>query len=191
MSTAISICNLALGHLGVTEVITALTDDSEEGRACNRHYDQDRKFVLASFPWNFATKFETLSLVSTGEVQGFTYAYELPSDLLKARKIFQASPPLGPLDFKIVGTQLWTDMEDAILEFTYDLNVENQFSPDFITAFSHKLANSLAMPLTRKMTLAKEQMTAYFGFLSLSAASNAREGLDSTEKTDDFLRARS
>lgn len=190
MATAVSICNQALFHLGINRSITEFTDASDEARACNLFYDPDRKHVLAEFPWNFAKKYETLSLVSGGDPQGFSYAYQLPADLITARKIFQSSPGLGDIDFMVVGQELWTNQEDAVLEYTHNVETVNFFSPLFITALSHKIASDLAMPLTRKQKLEQKESVAYFGFISSAATGNAREGLDTTEKTDDFLASR-
>lgn len=190
MATSISICNMALFHLGINKKITAFTDDTEEARACELFYDAARQHVLSSFPWNFACKYVALAEVLDGDPQGFTYAYQLPSDGLTARKIFNESYATGEIDFKIVGQELWTDQEDAILEYTYDVEIENNFDAAFITALSHKLASDLAMPLTKKQKLADAQTIAYFGYLSLAGSVNAREGLDTKEKTDDFLAAR-
>lgn len=189
--TSTDICNLALLHLGITTKITALTDNTEVARACNAFYNVDREHVLASFPWNFACKYEALAEVSGGDPKGFTYAYQLPSDCITARKIQNDSYQLGPIDFIVVGQEIWIDQEDAILEYTYDLDVENYFDATFTTCLSHKLASDLAMPLTKKKTLADKELTAYFGYLSLAGAVNAREGLDTKEKTDEFFAARS
>ncbi len=191
MATSIDICNMALHHLGTTKLITAFSDATEEARACGLFYDPARKHVLASFPWNFACKFATLALVSGGDPHGYTYAYQLPSDNITVRKIFNESYQLGPIDFKVVGQELWTNQEDVVIEYTYDLTVENLFDAAFITALSHKLAADLAMPLSKKRVLAESQLTAYFGYLSIAGAVNACEGLDAKEKTDDLLAARS
>lgn len=190
MSTSIIICNMALFHLGINKKITAFTDDTEEARACDLFYDQARKHVLESFPWNFACKYQTLPEISEGNPQGFEFAYQLPSDCLKVRKIFNESFTLGDIDFKIVGQELWTDMEDACIEYTYDNSVEGTFDNTFITAFARKLASDLAMPLTRKTRLEADNLTAYFGYLSIASSVNAIEGLDTKEKTDDLIKAR-
>lgn len=190
-TTAIKICNMALARLGDTNRITSFTDSSEQARNCDLFYDLARKHTLASFPWNFACKFETLGLLSNGDPQGFAYAYQLPSDYITARNIFQASPSLGEIDFKVVGLEVWTDQEDAVLEYTYNNTVENAFDSAFITAVGFKLAADLAMPLTRNMKIEERLLEAYFGYLSLASGVNAREGLDTKAKIDDFLSARS
>lgn len=181
---------MALFHLGINTKITALTDDTQEAKACKVFYDVARRHTLASFPWNFAGKFEALALVSGGDPQGYSYAYRVPSDMITARKIHNESYTLGEIDFKVVGQEIWTDQEDAILEYTFNLDIESYFDAAFITAFSHKLASDLAMPLTRKSKLQTNETTAYFGYLSLASSINAREGLDTKEKTNDFLSAR-
>lgn len=190
MSTSITICNMALAHLSITRRITAFSDATEEARNCAIFYDESRKHVLDSFPWNFACKFSTLALVADGDPKGFSYAYQLPSDCITARKIHNESFVLGEIDFKVAAQEIWTDLDDAELEYTSDIETVNFFSPTFITCFSHKLASDLAMPLRNDQKLQTKEVNAFLGYLSQAMTVNAREGLNTKEKTDDFLSAR-
>jgi hypothetical protein len=54
-TTAVSICNMALGLLGADGTITALTDNTQNARICNLFYEPARQTLLRSHPWNFAT----------------------------------------------------------------------------------------------------------------------------------------
>jgi len=53
-TNSVEICNRALTDIGARR-ITALSDPSKEGRACNDNYDISRKAVFRIHPWNFAT----------------------------------------------------------------------------------------------------------------------------------------
>jgi len=85
-TNSVEICNRALTDIGARR-ITALSDPSKEGRACNDNYDISRKAVLRLHPWNFAierveiTGVEVDSIaddgtglieVTTATVHGFT-----------------------------------------------------------------------------------------------------------------------
>jgi len=190
MSSQIDICNMALFHIGSDVRITSLTEGTKEARACNLFYEQTRQMSLVAHPWGFAKKVDALALLSSGNPKGFDLAYQLPSDCLFAREISQGTPSLGELDYVVVGRELWTDVEDAELVYTYDATDVNQMSPLFATAFSHRLALVLAMPITKNVEVRREQFAAYMGSLSEAKTIDAREQHDSREKTSDLIAAR-
>ena len=49
----VDIANKALTYLG-SDAITNLTDDTVEGRAINRIFEQSRDYCLRDHPWKFA-----------------------------------------------------------------------------------------------------------------------------------------
>lgn len=55
MATQTEICNRALIRIGA-DTIVDITENSKEGRLCNILYDQIRKDLLRSHPWNFAIR---------------------------------------------------------------------------------------------------------------------------------------
>src|SRR5512146_1689119 len=89
--TDIQICNMALGHIGVTKFIAALTDRSNEANVCNLYYEQARDFVLEDLPWPFATRYISLGLVTDFTAltipHDWSYAYRYPSDCVFARRL--------------------------------------------------------------------------------------------------------
>ena len=62
MTDAVSICNLALQRVGA-KTISALSEDSTAGRACNRVYTQARDSELRAHPWAFARERKTCAAV--------------------------------------------------------------------------------------------------------------------------------
>lgn len=52
----VNCANLALRLIGNRKVLTAISDKSTEGLACNALIDDCKKSVLRMHPWNFATK---------------------------------------------------------------------------------------------------------------------------------------
>lgn len=190
MPSETDICNLALLHIGA-RVIANLDEASEEARKCKTLYYHQRDHVLESHPWGFAGKYVTLALVSGGDPQGFEYAYQIPSDCLSVREIYQESYTTGPIDFVVVGSEIWTNQEDAVLFYTMKMTDTGVFSALFVTTLSYKLASELVMPLRVDTNLRKEMLAAYIGWLSYAATQDARQEHDTREKTDDFLAARS
>lgn len=149
------ICNLALSYLGDGR-INSLQDDSEEGKRCAVHYDQDRQKLLLAYPWGFAKKIEKLALY-TDALPGWKYAYAYPSSCIAVRFVYDEDhaqvKEQRKQDYEIMMMSeyrraILTDVEDAYAEFTADVKDPELFSPDFADALSHQLAASLAMGLT-------------------------------------------
>lgn len=179
MTTAVDICNLALSYLGDQAKVTSLlgSDTSAQARHCIRFYPMARDALLEMHNWQFATKRVELTEVSAGsETDSWDYAYQVPSDMLKALSVqatetaddyvqplgtqestFPAFPTSGitvPQPFVIeqdsTDTQvLLTDVEDATLRYIAYVDDVNQFSPLFIMALSWHLAAMLAGPLLK------------------------------------------
>lgn len=82
MSTAVDICNLALGHLGDSATVVSL--DPPEGSAqaehCARFYPIALAALLERHPWGFATIRVPLSPLGSNPSSSWSYAYAMPSD---------------------------------------------------------------------------------------------------------------
>jgi hypothetical protein len=181
-TTEVSICNMALSHLG-KYVITALTDDTQEARKCNLYYDFARDFVLRGFPWNFAEKRLALTLLSAVEPTGYDYAYTYPTDCVKARRLYNEVEGGEPIKFVInvnddLDTKyIYTDEADAILVYTARVEDPTLFDSSFVVALSFYLASLLAGPLGRE-EMQMNMLKAYAAYISGSEANNASEGFD-------------
>ena len=64
---AVDVCNLALIALG-QQTITALSDENENARRCNKVYEPVRNALMESHPWNFAIKRSTLVNITKPDV---------------------------------------------------------------------------------------------------------------------------
>ena len=63
-TTFVEIANRAITYLG-GDTITSLEDDTKEGRACLRLYEQSRDQLLRDHPWNFSIKRAVLAANTT------------------------------------------------------------------------------------------------------------------------------
>lgn len=129
MSTKTEICNLALAHLGVGKPITDLdTDDSAEAEVLRRFYDITRKQVLRDFDWSFAAAFVTLEETDTAPTTEWAYAYALPDDCLKFRRLLSGlrvdtrdtKQPYRLVRGPGSTFEIYTDLADAVAEITVD-----------------------------------------------------------------------
>jgi len=142
---------LALSHLavaGVTfEIQDLATESSKEAQACRRFYAQTRDEVLRDFPWPFATMIDTLALVATQPNQEWAYAYRMPSDCLRVRRILSGqrnetreSRVPYRLARDVSGGLIYTDQIEAQAEWTTLVTNVGAFAPDFVEALALLLA---------------------------------------------------
>lgn len=156
MSSKTEISNLAISHLSTGKTISNFdTENSEEARACRSFYEICKRIVLSDHDWAFASRFETLGLVSSQPTSEWDFSYRYPSSCLKVRRILsgERSDTLDTqIPFKIIsdgtGKLIYTDQEDAQVEITRDLDDPELFSPHFTMALSFKLAMYIAPRIT-------------------------------------------
>lgn len=156
MASQVEICNLALSHLGQgTEIADFESDESEQAQACRRYYEQIRLSMLRDFPWNFAKKIRSLVVQDEDPNSLWAFSYRLPSDCIIVRRVlsgFRQDTDETRVEFEIgaddAGGLLFTDKEDAEIEYTFNLKNPERFPADFVLAFSHRLASLMAARLT-------------------------------------------
>lgn len=203
MATKTEIANLALSHCGVGKEIANLeTEKSEEAVATRRFYDDARKATLRDFPWPFATKYRILALVSddpeeTNDEWDFSYRY--PTDCLIVRRIAsglrnEARDVRVP--YKVArddqGLLIYTDEEEAVIEYTVNETDPGRFSCDFVLALSFRLALYVVPRLAKgdPFQLRRSISAQYLQEISMAQASAANEEQPDTEPESEFIRAR-
>lgn len=176
---SIEICNVALRRIGVTE-IERMDEASEPARACSRFYDFTRKNVLQRFPWTFATKRVQLAMVDE-KAPDFKYVYQYPADALAVRLMYNENFTGLPRnnEYRILssstGRKIYTNIENAWLEYTADIKDANIFDAQFVEALSWKLAAEMAYSLTGNMNIANNCVQAYNAYMIEAVGSDAAE----------------
>jgi len=156
MASSTDICNQALRHLGVSTTIANLTtEQSTEAIVCRSFYETVRDATLRDFNWPFATKIADLGLVEEDPTNEWAYAYRYPSDCINMRRIESGNRSETAdqrIKYKIgrdaSGRLIYTDQTDAIAEYTMRITATEEFTPDFILAFSLNLAIMIAPQVT-------------------------------------------
>ncbi len=178
MASTISICNLALGHLGADR-IDALSEASSEARACNRFYAQTLDALLsAGPPWRFARYEVMLAEMAGISSSRWAHVHALPTDLLRVRAVRavdDAQSGEDAVDYELFGDRLLANITPVRLSYIRRIDDPSQFTPLFIEALSWHLAARLAMPLTRD---ANQRQSAFQMALQAQAAASAAEGND-------------
>jgi len=176
MATEISICNLALAHLGDDATIAALNEASVQAEQSARYYPIARNTLLEIHTWNFATKRASLSTV-TNTISQWDYAYAAPADMITplailsptaqndyATRMSTGDTPGGitsnysptivaghytPQQFAVEGIYIYTNQDSALLRYQASITDTTKFSPLFIVTLSWQLAAMLAGPIIK------------------------------------------
>ncbi len=155
--TDTEIANFTLAHLGSTVQIAALdTENSKEARILRAFWDIAYKKALKDFNWPFSKKTADLNLITdssdtTHPTSVWTYQYGYPADCLKIRRIVSGerfdsadSQVKFELAYGDTGTVVYTDQDEAQVEYTKDVDDTSRWPDDFVMAHSYYLAHLCA-----------------------------------------------
>lgn len=178
MASSVEICNMALGELGVSE-IQALGEDTPQGKKCELYYDRVIKEVLRTHEWSFATVNTTLRHHVEKPPPDWIYKFEFPADCERVIKLFSgddsdeipAEYELQLLDDKS-GVVLLCDSNDIALRYVTSDIPSAMFDSGFLDAVVWRLAEKLAVPLTRKADLRSNALQMYRVSLAAAIESN-------------------
>lgn len=189
MATETEICQMALDHIGATQ-ISDIAETSVEAETCRRFYDAARQHALRDFPWGFASTVEQLAEVTADPLFGYDYCYYYPANCLFIRELKLAIPNTDPIPFKValysdaVGKVIVTNEPVAVAHYTYDVTNTELFDAAFLNALTWRLATDITMPLTKSFAMQQACAEIYARYISAAARSDAAEGR--AEKPDQF-----
>ncbi len=149
MSSWVQIANLALRRLGADR-ISALGEDSEEGRAVNDTYQTVRDDVLRLHPWNCATELKVVTADTAAPAFGFLHQYTLPTDpyCLRVMKVNDIVVEKNT-KFKVRRRKIHTDFGSPInLEYIARVTNPQEFDSVLVRCMAAHLAAAIAFRLT-------------------------------------------
>jgi len=193
------IANKAIRHLGQGVTIEDLdTSTDAEAKAVREYYDTSLDAVLSDFPWHFATVFIELGLVEEDPTSEWAFSYQKPSDCVMARRIFSGNrndTRQSRVSFRVArgtsGDVIFTDMEDACLEYTKRETDVARYPADFVLALSYKLAELIAPSIRGANTATVAQMRQLYELeIRKAQARAAREDQPDEEPKSEFERSR-
>jgi hypothetical protein len=162
-ASSTDVANIAMLHLGQTTLIQDLdSDTTTEAKVMRQFYEPTLKEALRAFNWGFAKRYVTLGLVTQDTDDDhpndeWLFSYRYPSNCLLARRIISGLGPYKDLQsneipFEIsaddTGQLIFTDQDDAQLEYTQYIQNPTLWSPDFLMAFTKLLASRSARGVT-------------------------------------------
>ncbi|MFP4098916.1 MAG: hypothetical protein ACLFP8_06425 [Alphaproteobacteria bacterium] len=141
----IGLCSRALIKIGAAP-ISSFADGTAQSEIANALYAQARDSLLSAYAWSFATGQVELAQSATPPAADYTYAYELPTDFLRALSAGNGSRGRGA-SYRIISGQLHTNQSGIILTYIYRPE-EQRFPPYFDSALITRLAAEFCIPVT-------------------------------------------
>ena len=197
-TSKVSIVNMAFSNLGARAKIESFDEQTPEGRQARLWYDVARKATLEAGDWTFARKRAALALDDTdAPLKEWTFRYVYPADCLRARYLENPYDPQGnPIPFRIETAEtatdktILTDLDEAVLVYTFDQVHPEMFSNSFVDAFAYRLASHFAMPITGKSQLKQEMHELWFITVNQAGAHDMNEERERAERDGDSIRER-
>jgi len=176
MASEVEICNAALAKIGERPIVSLTQANSAAATHCLTRYTVARDYLLRQHDWNFALKRTALARLSTAPAFGWSYAYQLPADLIRISGIWDNAGGDGAFDYRIEGGLVVTDAEAVYLLHVAQVTDANAMPIDFREALAVKLAAELAILLPQSRELSS-QLEQQFRQISLPSA-RAADGAD-------------
>lgn len=162
----VQICNEAISDLPA-HPITGIDDSRTEARECNRHLNGVVADLLGMHDWTFVRRRLPLAAIPNDREGEWAYAYALPDEIVSpialVRDLTASSVPgivITPMlywpvasvgyeliDYTLADGTLYTNLEEAILEYSIDAVEPNKWHPLFAQAVIRLLAARIYRPI--------------------------------------------
>lgn len=166
----LAICNEALRECP-HEPIASFEEPGRAAPVCAERYPQALETLLAMHDWKAPVTRENLAVVTNDRPGEWAYCYALPTDNISELRVFPAAanpivalapgqimgpttafpylPSLGSYSYLIAGDRLYSNVENAVLEFVDAGVSEARFSPLFVRALVLECASRFVYPLLK------------------------------------------
>lgn len=185
-STEVEAANIALVSFLGERPITSLSDNNARARVVRVAFGAARDEVLQGHNWNFATGYIVPAArvaPAAGWPGPFTKRYALPEDCIKLRSIEFAEADEWSV-LSVAADAAGTAAEVKVLATSltapsccYTRRVENVqlWSPQFLTAFAHKLAEMCAPSLARSTSKADSEAAKSQAAIDIASQNDSKE----------------
>ncbi len=187
--SSVSICNQALSWLGANP-ITALTDNTPEGRICDANYENLRDAVLEAREWSFATARAQLNTLAASPSWGPGIAFQLPADQLRVLSVHEDTGQRVRGAWTIEGDALIIEKASVNIRYIRRVEAPKKFSPSFVQALAARIAADSALPLVQSARMQKDMWTLYERKLKDAAALDGMQGTREKIRSDALVRVR-
>lgn len=194
--TKLQVWNWALRRIGERTLQSEL-EDNATADLMREIYDLNRRSLLRSYPWSFCQNTAQLTEISE-EPPDYLYTYAKPSDALFITKVIaQNDDVVASWDYDrlrwIGNTDEWEVRRDdkvysnipgLIVKYTVDIDDESLFDDIFADALAWRLAQEIAMPITRMPELQTNAANGYIQTMQMA------RGMDGAQSSTDLAIAR-
>ena len=155
MESKVDICNLALIEAKYDNTIESLDEATVAAERCKRLYDTCRRELLAKYPWSFDTKFMELPKELKGtETEENAFLY--PKNAIRILRIYSSPMEYERRRFYRMPTDnvrvafvdgrksILSKYDRAFVQYIYDEDIEDNFSPSFTRLLYLTIALTLA-----------------------------------------------
>lgn len=194
MATTIQVCNMALGHLGEAGSISSIDppEGSKYAEDCVQFFGIARDIALSDAVGGFRFNTKRAALAPQGTPpDSWGYSYAWPGQCLHPLTVHAVGDSRDefpqPFTVEMVGTarRVFTDVEDAIMRYTFVQEDVSLWTTQFALAVSYRLAAFLAGPIIK----GSKGIEVSQGMLQLyRAAANSAMAQDASAKHDDQYR---
>lgn len=161
-TTVLGIYNAAISAARGKGRLATLTDNTRERTECDIWYDQVRTQVLEAAYWPSARKLErltttldtrdfTVDWVNSDPEPQFTYAYQLPTDYLRAWHLVNYEQFI--LSWRTDKVVLHSNIEEPVLVYAFDQTDPAKWTPGLRMAVVYALAAAISGPLKGENSL--------------------------------------
>lgn len=180
--------NAALTRTGNPR-ISELNDGTPAGDIAGANYDQIVKAALTGHPWRFATKTEVLTLLPGDPDPPWTYAYQLPADVLTLRVVeVDGIPILYEQQFNKLLCD-WSGDYDVIAKFIWNVPEAN-WPGTFAEAITQYLEALFLRGIGERYTEAEGREKAARGTMQAAKLEDSRRASARNPVTSPTLAAR-
>lgn len=137
--SSISIASNALILLGA-EPISSFTEGSAPSTIAANLYETSYLSLLTNHRWGFATKKARLARLSSSPIDEYSYAFQLPQDLIYLSKA-------TVVNYQVYGDKLYCNDTDVYIDYTYRID-EDLLPSYFVKMLEFFLAAQFAVSLT-------------------------------------------
>lgn len=198
MASKLDICNQALALVGANQASSVDDPTTEEERACKLWWDTCLDEVLCEVDWRFARKRQALLAATTDPSFGYDHAYQLPSDYLKIRGIYDTDAEEMITDnqsdstysYEIENQQMVTDLDEVNLIYTARISATGLYTSRFVKCLVLLLAANMAPKLTSEgKPKRKDFLNEYWEAISDADDNENETGYFLNDKKDQWLAA--
>lgn len=183
MASKIEICSNALLQLG-SQPITSFEDGTDNSLLCSNLWEQTRDGVLRAHPWNCATKRVSLAPSATGPVYGFSFAFDLPGDVLRVLEADTID------EYKIEGRKILANENPLLIKYLFKNTEVASYDSLLVETLTWAMMAVLAYPIVKSTTKSTEINNIYLLRLRQARAIDGQEGTPDAIGRSQLLDAR-